>query len=90
MPRAFVTHPVQDFDSWRPIYQGDAGRRQAAGLTDVALFREVGNDNNVLMVWEYDDPSGLVAMLSDPDLGATMEQAGVLAPPVAFGGDALG
>ena len=56
----------------------------------MALFREVGNDNNVLMVWEYDDPSGLMAMLSDPDLGATMQQAGVLAPPVAFGGDALG
>jgi hypothetical protein len=33
MARAFVTHPVADYDKWRPIFDADRPRLAAAGVT---------------------------------------------------------
>jgi hypothetical protein len=40
MPRVFIAHPVADYDTWRPVYDADKPRRAAAGITDVAVFRD--------------------------------------------------
>ncbi len=42
MARAFINHPVSDYDKWRPYYDADKARRAAAGITDIAVLRERG------------------------------------------------
>jgi len=32
MPTLFVKHRVRNYDSWRPAYDGHAGKRGEAGL----------------------------------------------------------
>ncbi len=80
MARVFIAHPVADYDKWRPVYDADKPRRAAAGVTDVAVFRDADDPNSVLIVAEADAAS-VDALLSDPELGKLMQEAGVTAPP---------
>lgn len=81
MATIFLKHPVADYAAWRPLYDGDAPRRAAAGLTDVAVYRDAADSNMLLLVWTAEDTSGLDAMMKDEDLKAKMQEAGVTGPP---------
>jgi hypothetical protein len=80
MARVFIHHPVADYDKWRPVYDADASRRAAAGITDVAVLRDADDPNLVWIVGEA-DAANVEALLSDPELGKLMQEAGVTAPP---------
>jgi len=81
MATIFLRHPVADYDSWRPVYDDDQARRDAAGLTELGVFRDASDPNLVLVVWDADDVSGFEAMLADEELKAAMADAGVTGPP---------
>lgn len=81
MATVFLRHPVADYDAWRPHYDEDAPRRDAAGLDEVGVFQNASDPNDVLLVWETDDVGGLDAMLADEGLKAKMQEAGVTGPP---------
>jgi hypothetical protein len=80
MARVFIHHPVADYDTWRPVYDADAPRRAAAGLTDVAVLRDADDPNLIWIVGDA-DPAVVEAFLADPELGKKMQEAGVTAPP---------
>jgi len=83
MAKMFLHHPVADFDKWRPVFDGDAARRDSAGLTNVRVLRDADDPNSVWLVSDG-DPAKLEEMLSDPELGKVMQEAGVTAPPQVF------
>ena len=86
MARFYLTHPVESFDKWKPLFDDDKVNRTAAGLSDVGVYRKVGDENNLLIVLEG-DPDGMKKMLATPELAETMKEAGVLAPPEVFSGE---
>jgi hypothetical protein len=90
MSRVFAMHKVKNFDAWKPTYDADVARRKEAGLTDVALFRQADDPNNVLMVWDSSDPSRLKAMAASPELAAKMREAGVVSGLRAWIGESAG
>ena len=81
MATIFVRHPVANYDAWRPFFDDDAARHDAAGLTVVGVFRDASDANSVLVVFDTDDVSGFEAMLADEGLKAVMDEAGVTGPP---------
>jgi hypothetical protein len=83
MAKLFLHHPVADFDKWRPIYDGDAARRESAGLRNVRVLRDTDDPNSVWLVSDG-DPAKLAEMLNDAELGKVMQEAGVTAPPEVF------
>ena len=83
MAKMFVQHPVADFEKWRPVFDGDAPRREAAGLTNVRVLRDADDPNSVWIVADG-DASKMNEMLADPGLEKTMQEAGVTAPPQLF------
>jgi hypothetical protein len=83
MAKMFLHHPVADFDRWRPVYDGDAPRREAAGLTDVRVLRDADDPCSVWLVADG-DVSKMEQLLGDPELGKTMQEAGVTGPPQLF------
>ena len=89
MARFYVSHPVEDFEKWKPLFDADAERHKDAGLTTVGVYRQAGDENNLLIVFEGNDPEVVRKMLSDPELGEKMKEAGVLGPPEAFAGEKL-
>ena len=80
MARVFVNHPVADYDKWRPVFDADKSRRAAFGVTDVAVLRDTDDPDSIWIVAES-DAAKLEALLSDPELGKVMQDAGVTAPP---------
>jgi hypothetical protein len=80
MARAFINHPVSDYDKWRPYYDADKARRAAAGITDIAVLRDADDPNSVWIVGEA-SADKVDALLSDPELAKVMQEAGVTAPP---------
>lgn len=83
MAKLFLHHPVADFDKWRPVYDGDSPRRDAAGLTNVRVLRDADDPTSVWLVADG-DPSAMRELLRDPTLSETMHTAGVTAPPELF------
>jgi len=86
MARVFVTHKVRDYDAWKSGYDADAERRQGAGLTEVGHFHSSDDRNSFLIVWNAamsaEEATAMVSgMLSDPELAALMEEAGVIEKP---------
>ena len=79
MSRIFMSHTVADYDD-------DAPRRAGARIAESGHFHSAADRNQFLIVWDMDasvDEAKAVidGMLSDPDLGARMQEAGVLGPP---------
>lgn len=87
MSTIFIRHPVADYDEWRPYFDEDIDRRRAAGLTEVGVFQNANDPNDVLVVFSGGDRSRVNAMLADEGLKATMDKAGVKRPPQAFVAD---
>ena len=88
MARFFITHPVENFNNWKPLFDDDEVNRTAAGLSTLGVYRKAGDENNILVVLEG-DPEGMKNMLESPELGERMKAAGVLAPPEVFSGEKL-
>ena len=78
-----MQHPVADYDAWRPVFDGDAARREAAGLSGVRVLRDADDPHSVWLVADG-DPASLEAMPQDPELGKAMQEAGVTGPPEIF------
>ena len=80
---AFViaNHKVQDYNSWRPKYDGDEERRTAAGIKTVKVFTSEDDPNDVTMYWEVENTEKVREMMKDPELKTRMEEAGVVSEP---------
>jgi hypothetical protein len=81
MAFAIARHKVRNYDDWRPHYDNDEERRSGAGIRTVNVMRSAEDPNDIWMYWEVDSPDTLNQMLSDPDLKAKMEEAGVISEP---------
>ena len=75
--RVMVTHEVAEFDAWKQAYDENKPARDEAGLQERALLREIGNENNVLMVFAYSDRANVEEMLASDELAEAMKNAGV-------------
>ncbi len=81
MPRVFVRHEVADYDAWRPHYDDDRPRREAAGIRDVGVYRNAIEPNDILLVWDADHVERVDEMIGSDELAETMRAAGVLIAP---------
>jgi hypothetical protein len=76
-----VIHECKDFAAWRKFYDADLPGRQAAGLTERHVVREHENPNLIGLVFEVSDVARAKAMITSPDLAATMKAAGIVGTP---------
>ena len=83
MAKVILNHPVSDYDTWRPIFDADAPRREAAGMSNVVVLRDADDPNSIWLVGDG-DPGKVNEMMQDPDLAAVMQAAGVTGPPQVY------
>ena len=57
MARVFVTHLVEDYDSWRTAYDADRERKKESGLNEGGHFHSDGNRNKFVIVWNSTQPA---------------------------------
>ena len=89
MPTIFIQHRLADYDTWKPVYDGDIERRNAAGLKEIGVFRKAGDENLVLVVFGAESIEGFKAMLTSEGLKAKMQEAGVVSEPEVWIGEEM-
>ena len=75
-----VTHPVEDYDVWKRVYDEQNPVKLGHALF-ARVNRRVGEPNTVVVVSGFESVEKAQAFLDDPALKAAMDQAGVSAAP---------
>lgn len=76
-----VTHKVQDFERWKPVYDSTAAWKPGFGWKQGTVFAIDGDRNNVMVMEEFSNMEQAKAFASSPELKAAMGKAGVMGPP---------
>lgn len=85
MPFVMIRHTVNNYDTWKPVYDEDAGNRKAHGSKGGHLLRGANNPNEIVALLEFDDLENAHKFIESPDLRERMQRAGVAGPPdIAF------
>jgi len=84
MPYMLVRHKVQDYSTWKPIFDEHRLTRQAAGSLGGRLFRSADDRNELVMLLEWDDMEKAREFAQSDDLRTTMARAGVADRPDVY------
>jgi len=76
-----VRHKVDDFRVWKVVYDEHLSAREAAGLRESHLFRNLDNPHEVVILFEAPDLEKARAFAMSEDLRDTMKNAGVIDQP---------
>lgn len=72
-----LSHRVNNYESWKKIYDEDLPRRNEAGLKEVTCGPKMGDPNLVYMVFKTDDLEKAQQMIENEELKEVMQKAGV-------------
>jgi hypothetical protein len=76
-----VRHPVQDFASWKVVYDEVGTLRDQHGCTAERVLQLPTDANEVVAIHEFPSVEQAEAFASDPALKAAMERGGVAGAP---------
>jgi hypothetical protein len=81
MPRLFVRHDVEDYDTWKAAYDAFDAERQSMGVTGHAVYRSVDDGNDVTAYHDFETLEAAQHFASSARLREVMAQAGVSSEP---------
>lgn len=81
MPYLLVRHKVRDFQTWKSAYDAHLPAREAAGLRELYLLRNIEDATEVVLWFEAEDLRKAQAFAQSADLRQAMTRAGVVDPP---------
>ena len=81
MAHVIVMHTVEDFETWKPAFDGDAALRARAGCKGERVYRDADDPNAITVVMEFGSHDQAHAFSNDPALAETMKKAGVRGRP---------
>lgn len=76
-----VRHQVNDYATWRPVYDGLEGLRGQHGCTGARVWQHADNSNDVLVTHDFPTAEQAAGFAGDPELKAGMAKAGVAGQP---------
>ena len=76
-----VSHIVKDFDTWKKGFDAHESMRIASGLTKMAVSRDMGNPNKVLIFLKIADLQKAKDFAASQNLKETMQKLGVTSKP---------
>ena len=83
MVTTILSHEVKNFTEWKKGFDAGEDMRQQAGVKTQAVYSSVDNPNHVTIIAEFPSAEAVHGFLSNPDLKAGMEAAGVIGMPEA-------
>lgn len=76
-----VTHPVEDYDAWRAVYDDFDLYRKECGIVGHAVNQELDDPNKVIVYHQAESLNALRAFVDSNELKERMRDGGVAAPP---------
>ena len=77
-----VSHTVKDFDAWKKVYDEGESMRADAGMSKLAVCRDMDNPNKVYVFNKIADVEKAKGFAADPKLKEAMQKGGVTGTPV--------
>jgi hypothetical protein len=85
MSRMIIRHKVRDYSQWRPIFDGQAKIREAAGLSHPRVYHSAeGDKNDIMVVFTIKDREMAKTFAHSLDFSEAMEKAGVMNIPTFY------
>jgi hypothetical protein len=84
MATLFVRHTVADYAAWRRIFDDFAPQQDAMGVTDKAVYRAVGDPNDITVTHDFATLEEAPAFAGSEELKAAMHDAGVTSAPTIW------
>jgi quinol monooxygenase YgiN len=81
MTRIFVRHRVKDFPQWKDVFDGFVKTRKAGGEKAYQVFQDDADENNLFLIFEWDNRPNAEKFFASTDLKNTMQKAGVAEAP---------
>ena len=81
MVTVILSHEVKDFSTWKKIFDEGEGLRSGTGVKTNGVYTAADNPNVVTVITEFPSAEAVQGFLNNPQLKATMEQAGVVGKP---------
>ncbi len=72
-----ITHPVKDYNAWKPAYMAHDSMRTANGISSYVLGRGTDDTTMVFVADKFNDLAKAKEFATSPGLRAAMESAGV-------------
>ena len=79
-----VRNRVKDVERWKRVFDGDAAKGAAAGLTVLHVWRSVDASDEVFFLLDVEDRGRAEAFMALPESAAVGVEAGVLDGEVRF------
>lgn len=76
-----VSHTVKDFDAWKKVYDEGESMRADAGMSKLAVCRDMDNPNKVYVFNKIADVQKAKDFAVDPKLKEAMQKGGVTGAP---------
>lgn len=81
MTRIFVRHRVKDYPHWLEVFEGFIKTRKAGGEKSYQIFHDGKDENNLYLMFEWDNEANARKFFDSPVLKDTMKKAGVSDTP---------
>ena len=76
-----VQHKVNDFDTWKTVFEEHGVVRRRHGATGHEIYRATVDPNDITIVNHFPSKEGAEAFAADPSLKEAMERGGVISEP---------
>jgi uncharacterized protein (DUF1330 family) len=81
MATALILHRVNNYDTFREVYDSVAPMQAAGGVTSQSVHQMAGDPDNVLVIHEFDSLEIARRFFANPDLRDAMIRGGVKGEP---------
>ncbi|HKJ41519.1 MAG TPA: hypothetical protein VKA27_05460 [Sunxiuqinia sp.] len=81
MVHVILTHEVKDFATWKKVYEAGEPLRAKSGIKMTGVYTSVDNPKQVTLTGECASVDVMNSFMSQPELKADMEKAGVISAP---------
>ena len=77
----FVKHKVEDYDTWKEMYDSFADLRKEAGVTGASVYRAPDDPNTIIATHDFETIDEAMAFANDERLPEAMKEGGVVSQP---------
>ena len=83
MATLIVHHKVQDYSTWRKIFDEDEARRKEYGSTGFQVLKSASDPNDLTVIMGWSSVDNAKAFVTSDELKEKMKNAGVISQPEA-------
>lgn len=84
MANLLVRNKVEDYATWKPVFDKHSEMRKAAGSKGGRLFHNADDPNDVVVLMEWDDIAKAREFAGSAELREAMQEAGVVGRPDVY------